>query len=226
MLAALHSWRAEINSTPDFDQRMRNLEIGGAEEPEAAARAIAGEVAGDDSLRPLDCHSCGLPFPAAAAKKPSNTRPYARHGDTQEGPAVRPWRRGKARRITFKLKRLSLKYIGDGAMLALGSSRRRHRMKIACLGGGPAGLYFAISMKLRDAAPRHHRVRAQPADDTFGWGVVFSDETFDNIAANDPPAPRQSAPTSPIGTTSRFIIAASGSSRAATAFPASPARNC
>ena len=59
-------------------------------------------------------------------------------------------------------------------------------MKIACLGGGPAGLYFAISMKLRDAAARHHRVRAQPADDTFGWGVVFSEETFDNITANDP----------------------------------------
>ena len=59
-------------------------------------------------------------------------------------------------------------------------------MKIACLGGGPAGLYFAISMKLRDAGARHHRVRAQPPDDTFGWGVVLSDETLDNLAANDP----------------------------------------
>src|ERR1700752_4570582 len=59
-------------------------------------------------------------------------------------------------------------------------------MKIACLGGGPAGLYFAISMKLRDAA--HHITvfeRNRP-DDTSGWGVVFSDETFDNITANDP----------------------------------------
>jgi anthraniloyl-CoA monooxygenase len=59
-------------------------------------------------------------------------------------------------------------------------------MKIACLGGGPAGLYFAISMKLRD--PAHNIVvfeRNRP-DDTFGWGVVFSDETFDNITANDP----------------------------------------
>jgi anthraniloyl-CoA monooxygenase len=59
-------------------------------------------------------------------------------------------------------------------------------MKIACLGGGPAGLYFAISMKLRD---RTHDItvfeRNRP-DDTFGWGVVFSEETFDNIAANDP----------------------------------------
>lgn len=59
-------------------------------------------------------------------------------------------------------------------------------MKIACLGGGPAGLYFAISMKLRN--PAHHVTvfeRNRP-DDTFGWGVVFSDETFDNITANDP----------------------------------------
>jgi anthraniloyl-CoA monooxygenase len=63
----------------------------------------------------------------------------------------------------------------------------RHRMKIACLGGGPAGLYFAISMKLRDAAHDVTVVERNRADDTFGWGVVFSEETFDNITANDPP---------------------------------------
>lgn len=59
-------------------------------------------------------------------------------------------------------------------------------MKIACLGGGPAGLYFAISMKLKD--PTHEVVvlERNRADDTFGWGVVLSDETLDNLAANDP----------------------------------------
>ena len=36
-------------------------------------------------------------------------------------------------------------------------------MRIACLGGGPAGLYFAISMKLRDPGARRRRLRAQPA---------------------------------------------------------------
>ena len=36
-------------------------------------------------------------------------------------------------------------------------------MRVACLGGGPAGLYFAIAMKLRDPRPRHRRGRAQPA---------------------------------------------------------------
>jgi anthraniloyl-CoA monooxygenase len=59
-------------------------------------------------------------------------------------------------------------------------------MRVACLGGGPAGLYFAITMKLRN--PDHEIVvieRNRP-DDTFGWGVVLSDETLDNLAKNDP----------------------------------------
>ena len=51
-------------------------------------------------------------------------------------------------------------------------------MKIACLGGGPAGLYFAISMKLRDAAHDIAVVERNRPDDTFGWGVVLSDETL------------------------------------------------
>jgi len=59
-------------------------------------------------------------------------------------------------------------------------------MHIACLGGGPAGLYFAISMKLRN--PAHHIVviERNKAGDTFGWGVVFSDQTLANLTTNDP----------------------------------------
>jgi len=61
-------------------------------------------------------------------------------------------------------------------------------MKIACIGGGPAGLYFAISMKLRSP---HHQLtvfeRNRP-DDTFGWGVVFSDSVLEDLAKNDPPS--------------------------------------
>lgn len=59
-------------------------------------------------------------------------------------------------------------------------------MKIAVLGGGPAGLYFAISMKLRDAAHDVTVIERNKPDDTFGWGVVLSDETLDNLAENDP----------------------------------------
>ncbi|WP_283646359.1 bifunctional salicylyl-CoA 5-hydroxylase/oxidoreductase [Marinovum algicola] len=59
-------------------------------------------------------------------------------------------------------------------------------MRIACLGGGPAGLYFAISMKLRDPSHEITVIERNKADDTFGWGVVLSDETLQNLAANDP----------------------------------------
>lgn len=58
-------------------------------------------------------------------------------------------------------------------------------MRIACLGGGPAGLYFAISMKLRDPSCEVVVLERNRADDTFGWGVVLSDETLGNLAAND-----------------------------------------
>jgi len=59
-------------------------------------------------------------------------------------------------------------------------------MRIACLGGGPAGLYFAISMKLRDPAHEVDLFERNRANDTFGWGVVFSDQTVENLMANDP----------------------------------------
>ncbi|HEX8584073.1 MAG TPA: bifunctional salicylyl-CoA 5-hydroxylase/oxidoreductase [Allosphingosinicella sp.] len=59
-------------------------------------------------------------------------------------------------------------------------------MRIACLGGGPAGLYFAISMKLRDPAHEIDLYERNRADDTFGWGVVFSDQTVEHLLANDP----------------------------------------
>src|SRR5580692_4917559 len=65
-------------------------------------------------------------------------------------------------------------------------ARKVASMKIACLGGGPAGLYFAISMKLRDAAHDVTVFERNKPDDTFGWGVVLSDETLQNLAANDP----------------------------------------
>ena len=59
-------------------------------------------------------------------------------------------------------------------------------MRIVCAGGGPAGLYFAIQMKRRDPSHRITVIERNRADDTFGWGVVFSDETLRNLEGADP----------------------------------------
>jgi anthraniloyl-CoA monooxygenase len=54
-------------------------------------------------------------------------------------------------------------------------------MRIVCIGGGPAGLYFALLMKKLN--PAHHItvVERNKPYDTFGWGVVFSDATMENM---------------------------------------------
>ena len=59
-------------------------------------------------------------------------------------------------------------------------------MKIACVGGGPAGLYFAISIKLRNPLSDVHVFERNGEGVTFGWGVVFSDQTVENLMSNDP----------------------------------------
>jgi anthraniloyl-CoA monooxygenase len=58
-------------------------------------------------------------------------------------------------------------------------------VKVAVLGAGPAGLYFAISMKRRNPAHEVTVFERNRPDDTFGWGVVLSAETLENLAAND-----------------------------------------
>ena len=59
-------------------------------------------------------------------------------------------------------------------------------LKINVIGGGPGGLYFSLLMKLDD--PRHEITifERNRADDTFGFGVVFSDETLANFMGQDP----------------------------------------
>ena len=58
-------------------------------------------------------------------------------------------------------------------------------MKINVIGGGPAGLYFAILMKKADAAHQVKIYERNGPDDTFGWGVVFSGKTLANLRAAD-----------------------------------------
>ncbi|HZE93189.1 MAG TPA: bifunctional salicylyl-CoA 5-hydroxylase/oxidoreductase [Gemmatimonadales bacterium] len=59
-------------------------------------------------------------------------------------------------------------------------------MKIVAIGGGPAALYFGILMKKADPAHEITIIERNQLDDTFGFGVVFSDATQNNLAAADP----------------------------------------
>src|SRR4030088_1591267 len=66
---------------------------------------------------------------------------------------------------------------------ARGCARMR---RIVCLGGGPAGLYAAILLRKALPAVRIEVYERNRPDDTFGWGVVFSDQTMGNFHAADP----------------------------------------
>jgi anthraniloyl-CoA monooxygenase len=58
-------------------------------------------------------------------------------------------------------------------------------MKINIIGGGPAGLYFALLMKKRSPAHEITVLERNGPDDTFGWGVVFSDKTLSYLKETD-----------------------------------------
>ena len=64
-------------------------------------------------------------------------------------------------------------------------------MHITCVGGGPAGLYFGILMKRRFPASQIRIFERNRPLDTFGWGVVFSDATLENLQVADEPTHRQ-----------------------------------
>ncbi|HKR89573.1 MAG TPA: bifunctional salicylyl-CoA 5-hydroxylase/oxidoreductase [Phenylobacterium sp.] len=59
-------------------------------------------------------------------------------------------------------------------------------MRIVCIGGGAAGLYFALLMKRQHPAHSIAVIERNRAFDTFGWGVVFSDATMQSMREWDP----------------------------------------
>ena len=59
-------------------------------------------------------------------------------------------------------------------------------MRVLCIGGGPAGLYLALLLKKADPRNVIRVAERNRPYDTFGWGVVFSDQTLGNLAAADP----------------------------------------
>src|SRR5262245_6304844 len=70
--------------------------------------------------------------------------------------------------------------------LVLGAGLGNERLvRVVCIGGGPAGLYFAILMKKAWPAAEVTVVERNRADDTFGFGVVFSDATLGNLGDAD-----------------------------------------
>jgi anthraniloyl-CoA monooxygenase len=59
-------------------------------------------------------------------------------------------------------------------------------VNVVVVGGGPGGLYAALLMKRRDPRAQITVVERHRPDDTFGWGVVLSDQTVANLRAADP----------------------------------------
>jgi acyl-CoA synthetase (AMP-forming)/AMP-acid ligase II len=130
------------------------------------------------------------------------------------------------RRIEFRSKPAAHRNRQAAALQAAPGSETGTRMNIVCIGGGPAGLYFALLMKKQDPAHEITVIERNRPYDTFGWGVVFSDQTLGNLVA---PTSRPRAPScsrSTTGTTSTSSSRAAPSPRAATASAASAASAC
>ena len=58
-------------------------------------------------------------------------------------------------------------------------------MKIVCVGGGPAGLYFATLMKRRDKKHEITVLERNPAGSTYGWGVTYWQPLLDKLCESD-----------------------------------------
>jgi anthraniloyl-CoA monooxygenase len=80
--------------------------------------------------------------------------------------------------------------VGSSEHIAFGRAKARP-VRIASIGGGPAGLYFALLWKKRHPDDRITVLERNRVDDTFGFGVVFSDATLGNLLEADPDTHRE-----------------------------------
>jgi anthraniloyl-CoA monooxygenase len=88
--------------------------------------------------------------------------------------------------MEFQARNFKLEIIFEGWQASCDEGPKEGQVKVLCLGGGPAGLYFAISMKLRDPSHQVTVLERNRANDTFGWGVVLSDDALGRMQKNDP----------------------------------------
>jgi anthraniloyl-CoA monooxygenase len=65
------------------------------------------------------------------------------------------------------------------------ASGKSDPMRVTCVGGGPAGLYAALLLKKDDPSRQVQVIERCPADDCYGWGVVFSDRTLQELQQAD-----------------------------------------
>ena len=70
-------------------------------------------------------------------------------------------------------------------------------MRIACVGAGPAGLYFGVLMKLRHPGCEITIYERNPAGATYGWGLVFWDDLLEQLQRADPVSAREISSTAP-----------------------------
>ena len=100
-------------------------------------------------------------------------------------------------------------------------------MKIACIGGGPAGLYTALLAKKNLPGAEVTVFERNRIDDTFGWGVVFSDETLGRLRrGRSEELSSGFAINSLIGPTSKPTSVGRACARRVTVFPVWVVRTC
>ena len=153
-----------------FEQAEEILRTGGADIVASARQSLA-----DPGLVPQAAAGSGARSAALRLHQLlRGPRPGAQAGDLQ---ALGPRGPRRARRPDYGRRTAAHGGAGVGA---------GRQVKVAVVGAGPAGLYLAILLKRADPSHRVAVYERNRVEDTFGFGVVFSDETLENVGEADP----------------------------------------